>query len=197
MKVNQVFKITFTLLIISQALVFISNGTAQTPIPSAKLYTEQFRLEQNNIRYYVTALNESQIWEINLTSVYHGIFHLFLFDERPQKEYLTENGTLNSIIYSDCVAYNNTPVIIPSQTIENDTINFVSLSYTASNNSLYYLMIALVGGTAPDSFILTSNSQVQAYFIPFLPGYPLEWIIICSSMGFGLLALKKRNLKKN
>lgn len=197
MKVNQVLKLTFTLLIISQALVFISNGAAQTPAPSAKLYTEQFRLEQNNIRYYVTALNETQVWEVNLTSVYHGIFHLFLFDERPQKEYLTENGSLDSIIYSECVAFNNTPVLIPSQSIENDTINLVSLSYTASNNSLYYLMIALVGGTAPDTFILTSNSQIQAYFIPFLPGYPIEWMMICSSIGFGILVIKRRKIKIN
>jgi hypothetical protein len=184
-------------LIIGQFLILNSNGAAQQPAPSATLYSEQFRLEQNNIRYYVTALNASQVWEINLTSVYHGIFHLFLFDSRPQKEYLGENGALDSSVYTDSVAYNNTPVVIPSKTIENDTINFVSLSYTASNDSLYYLMVALVGGTAPDTFILTSNSQVQAYFIPFLPGYPLEWIIVSSMLGFGVVIIKKRIFKMN
>jgi len=195
MKNSRLFKITFTLLIVSQFLILNSNGVAQQIDPSATLYTEQFRLEQNTIRYYVTALNQSQVWEMNLTSVYHGIFHLFLFDSRPQKEYLVENGTLDPNVYTDSVAHNDTPVEIPSQTIENDTVNFVSLSYTATNESLYYLMIALVGGTAPDTFILTSNSQVQAYFIPFIPGYPFEWIILGSAIGFGMIIVKKRKIK--
>jgi hypothetical protein len=158
-------------------------------------YTDQFRLENNTVRYYVTALNNSQSWDMNLTSVFHGIFYMFLFNFRPQQDYVSSNGTIDPKIYSLSIAYNDTPVKINSTTLVNDTVNFISLSYVANATGLYYLAIALIGGTVPDAFILNSNSQIQAYFIPFLPGFPIEWVIIASS--FGIWIIRKKVTKNH
>jgi hypothetical protein len=164
----------------------VSNADAQGEI----VYTEQFRLDKNTGRYYVAALNGSQTWNLNLTSVYHGIFYVFIFDNRPQEDYFLENGTLNPIVFTNALAYNNTPVLVNSTIEENEYNYFLNLSYTVSVTKLYYLMVYLDNGTTPDTFILKSNAKIQAYFIPFIDGFPIEILFGC--LGGGFLVIKRK-----
>ena len=158
-----------------------------------QIYSDQFRLENNSARFYVTALNKSDTWAINLTSVFHGIFYMYIFNFRPQQNYIYSNGTIDPNIHTVAEVYNETPVKINSTVLVNDTVNFIQLNFTANSNHLYYLMIALIGGSAPDSFVLYSNQQIQAYFIPFVPGFPVEWIFLGIGLGISLVWFKHRN----
>jgi hypothetical protein len=178
------------------SLIFPSTFvSAQSDEQNAEgFYKEQFRLEKGMIRYYVTALDKGDYWYVNLTSVYQGIFYLYVFNERPTQEYQSQDGSINHTMLSKAVASNSTPIQINS-TIQPDLlVNFIELSYTASEDKMYYLLIYLAGGSAPDTFIIHSNSRVQAYFIPFIPGYPIEWIFSVSFAGIIGLKIK---LKKN
>jgi hypothetical protein len=174
-----------------------SNGSPSSNVSNAaedseNVFTEQFRLDKNTGRYYVSALNGSQTWNLNLTSVYHGIFYLLIFENRPEEDYFLENGSLNPIVFSIAIAYNNTPIIINS-TIEGNEYNyFLNLSYTVSVTKLYYLMVYLDGGTTPDTFILKSSTKIQAYFIPFIDGFPIELLLGCIGLGFLLIKRKIR-----
>jgi len=159
-----------------------------------EMFTEQFRLDKQTGRYYVSALNEGQMWDINLTSVYRGIFYLFIFDNRPESDYFLENGSLNKIVYTNAVAYNNTPIILNS-TLEADEINyFINLSYKATVTKLYYLLVYLAQGTTPDTFILKSNAKIQAYFIPFIDGFPIE--VILGNLGLGAIVIYRKTRRK-
>jgi hypothetical protein len=198
MSIKKVLSFQYTIPIFLLCLFFINiisiNASAQTTSPKVNdgngFYTEQFQLEKGNVRYYVTALDQNQTWYINLTSVYHGIFYLFIFDERPQSTYVQKDGSLDSKAYSMARTSNCTPVKINSTITPDDYIYFVDLSFKANETKLFYLMVYLSGGASPDTFVMHSDSEVQAYFIPFLDGYPFEFI--CISFIFTIIILRKK-----
>jgi hypothetical protein len=178
------------ILVLSNLPRSVAQSQTDQNASTESFYTEQFRLEKNTVRYYVTALNQSETWTVNVTSVYHGIFHLFIYDSRPQQNYVSSNGSVNTIAFSEAKTYNITYININSSVMVNETVHYNELTYTANATKLYYLMIALVDGTAPDTYILQSNSKIQAYFIPFIDGYPFEFTI-CVLIGSVLIIHKK------
>lgn len=159
-------------------------------------YTEQFQLEQSTARYYVATLHENDTWVLSCAAVYKGVFHLFIFDERPKADFFNEDGQLDDEITKVAVAYNNTPIEIFSITL-NDTISFISLEFKASKSMMYYLEIACVQ-SGPDTFMLNSSHEIQPYFIPFIPGFPVDITLYFSLFTVCvIIVIRKNKQKKN
>jgi hypothetical protein len=163
------------------SLIFIANVySVRAAEVCSEGCSEQFRLEQGATRYYVTTLDVNETWKIDVTSVYEGIFEIYLYSERIT-EYTYQY---------EAVASNNSGIKIFSTSL-NDTVNFVSANYTAKVKQMYYLEIVLVKN-GPDTFVLKSSHSVQTYFIPFIPGYPIEIIMICGVFTIFILIRKFR-----
>ena len=171
------------------------NFSNRAQAAESDIYSEQFQLEQSTARYYVTTLDEDDSWVLNCTAVFEGVFYLFIFDERPTSDYFDEDGSLNSEITDVAVAYNNTPSEIFSESL-NDTISAVSLEFKASESKMYYLEIACVDG-GPDTFMLNSSAEIQPYFIPFIPGFPVGITIVFSGMTICVLIFIQKRKRKN
>lgn len=186
---------SFLLLLITG--LFISTNIAQAQYFSAQIsFREQFRLEEGTVRYYVASLNETSVWQLNCTSIYDGIFYLFIFDERPRESFIdpvTKNITAE--MYNIAVAYNNTPVYINSSVVEDLQVAYIELSYVIPTTGLYYMCVAIVEN-APDTFSMESNFELQPYFIPFIPGYPVEWIGLISMLMIVGIVKYKTQIKK-
>ncbi|MHA2001407.1 MAG: hypothetical protein ACTSVU_04865 [Promethearchaeota archaeon] len=169
-------------------------NASKTPVASQGDTTERFRLEQNGVRFYVTYLNSSETWSVNCTSTYNGKYYLFLFDERPKSTYILNNNSLDIKVYDDAIAYNNTPVEVFSKNL-NSTVYSTTLNYTATKYTLYYLEVVLVEG-GPDTFLLdSSNKEITPYYIPYIPGYPLEILNLAVIISLSLILFRK--WKKN
>lgn len=156
-------------------------------------YTEQFRLENVSTRYYVASLEMNEIWSINCTGLFTGKFYLYLFQDRPEYSHMLENGSIDTEILNVAVIYNITPSAIFSDVL-NDTVCSTSLEFKATTSTLYYLQIILVEG-GPDTFVLSSSVAFQAYYIPFIAGYPGEFFLGIAMLSGGILVyqIKKKN----
>jgi hypothetical protein len=182
-------------LLMVNMIFFVYSVSAQAP-PSGLIYREQFHLERGSIRYYVTSLDENETWTINCTSIYQGVFYLFMFELRPKQEYIDRNaGNISDLIFSEAIAYNSTPILINSSVDPEMQVHFLVLEKKVTEKKLYYLGVAIVNNP-PDTYLLFSNHEIQPYFIPFIPGYPLEWIGLCSLFIIGIFYKKYRNQRK-
>jgi hypothetical protein len=119
--------------------------------------------------------------EISVTHNDNGNFTLFLFNRRPSESYVKGDKSLDYRIFSN-------PSLLASDVSDNPYIN-----YTAIENRIYYIEVILVGG-GPDTYNLTCNLDLTRYYLPIIPGYKFEFIIISviSALGIGLLLFKKR-----
>jgi len=166
-------------------------------------YKEQFRLEQASTRFYVTNLTVGETWSVNCTAVYEGIFYMFLFNVRPNQTILDNDRNLIQDRVDEALIYNITPSEIPSPTIEDANVSTVSINYQISgvslayenpeNKSLFYLEIVCMEN-GPDTFLLVSNVAIEAYFIPFIPGFPIA--VIIPIVGVSVLGLIKKYRKR-
>lgn len=159
--------------------------------------SEEFIMQQDSSRWYLTDLEINETWSLNCTAKYQGIFYLYLYNARPTSvNYLTESTNYPEL-GETLVTYNETPSEVFSTKL-NDTIHTITLEYNASEDALYYLEILLVEN-GPDTFVLKSEingkfNEIQAYYIPFIPGYPIIFIITGTSLT--LIILKKKIKQK-
>ena len=128
-------------------------------------------LETGNTAFYLCAVNTSQTLEINLTHVV-GSFELYLFNKRPL----------------------NTDIDTYSLVDEDDSDN-PTISYTVPEDKIYYLQIDLVI-SGPAVFSISSSHNLVRYYLPQIPGFPLEIIFVSLISGFGLVfLLHKKKMK--
>ncbi len=133
--------------------------------------------------YFLVDLEAGENIEINVTHTGDGNFTLFLFDSRPSQTYVNDDKTLNPIIFQVALNYS---------VDDNPYIN-----YTVSQSKIYYIELILIDN-GPDTFFLKSNiDELTRYYLPIVPGYQIEFVIIASLLVTGLLLLyKKRTMKK-
>ena len=155
-------------------------------------FTDSFPLQTFDSRMYVVSLNISEVFVVNVTAVADGEFDLFLFSTRPKENLVTREGydpEIFNTVTGTTLAY------------DNSTGPFAEITYTPSNpnytTALYYIQVVLID-RGPDSYNLVSTHDLELYFIPFIPGYPI-WVIACVSViTFGLVFLKiKRRMIKH
>jgi len=157
-------------------------------------YVDQYQLQQGAARCDVVNLTADADLFINCTAFFKGVFYVYIFDERPEDSHILRDGSLDASITDQAVAYNETPSLIFSSDL-NDTVNSVTLNYTAPSYKLYYLEIIVVEN-GPDTFRLESNYELQAYYIPFIPGYNIEIFASCAVLSLFLIYFKIRKRRK-
>ncbi len=129
-------------------------------------------LETGNTAFFLCAVNQSQTLEVNLTRNGIGNFEMYLLKQRPMSTNIESSFLVDS-----------------------DTGDNPSVSYTTSINKIYYVQINLVS-SGPDIFTLSSTHNLIRYYLPQIPGFPLELIIVSIMSGFGLVyVLYKRKIK--
>ncbi len=181
---------TLALQIGAGKLVGGAEEDVKDPIP------EEFVIQQDGNRMYVSDLQLNETWYLNCTSKYQGIFYLYLYNARPESENYLHDHTDYPELGGALVAYNETPTEIFSVKL-NETVHTITLEYTAPADALYYLELKLVEG-GPDTFVLESNAndgfhEIQAYYIPFIPGYPLLYVL--GTALITVLVLKKKRMQ--
>ncbi len=134
--------------------------------------------------FFLVDLEEGENFEINITHTGDGNFTLFLFDSRPTQPYVKEDKTLNPIIFQVAVNFSID---------DNPYIN-----YTASQSKIYYIELILVDN-GPDTFFLRTNiDELTRYYLPIVPGFQVELLILSSFLTVGLvLILYKRRIITN
>jgi hypothetical protein len=186
-------KILFPLLVIGLVLMNF-NMSIKPGAAEDNNYVDQYQLQQGATRFYVVNLTVDANWNINCTAYYRGVFHMYLFDERPTDNHVLQDGSIDVSITDQSVAYNETPSLIFSSDL-NDTVNSITLNYTAPSYKLYYLEIIIVEN-GPDTFRLESNFELQAYYIPFIPGFNGGILVSCAIFTVFLIYFKIRKRRK-
>jgi len=132
--------------------------------------------------YFLVDLEMGENIELNVTHNGDGNFTLFLFGSRPTQTYVNDDKTLNSNIFQVALNYS----------IEDNPY----INYTVSQTKIYYIELILIDN-GPDTFFLTSNiDELTRYYLPIVPGFQVELLIITSFLTIGLvLILYKRRMR--
>lgn len=151
------------------ALCFM--GLSPLTVVSADILPEN--LYTGSSAFYVCALNQDDILTLNLTHTGIGNFSLYLLNARP----IIDDINMGAIVAQGLDIY-----------------------YNATNTQIYYVQVYL-SDNGPDIFEITVrvndvNIDLIRYYIPQIPGYPLEFLILSISIGFGFIYLiRKRKMR--
>ncbi len=132
--------------------------------------------------YFLVDLEAGENIELNITHTGDGNFTLFIFGSRPTQSYVNDDKTLNPIIFQIALNYSID---------DNPYIN-----YTVSQSKIYYIEVILIDN-GRDTFFLRSNiDELTRYYLPIVPGFQVELLIISSFLTVGLvLILYKRRMR--
>lgn len=154
------------------------------PMTNAIAFTYIDNIKDGNYAFFLIDLSIDDNLEIHVTHTGAGNFTLFLFNTRPEQTYVNIDGTLNLIIFIS-------PPTVAYSLVDNPYIN-----YTATEPKIYYVEVILVSG-GPDTFTLTSNKDLTRYYLPIIPGFPLESLIISLSFALVIVTiLFKKKIRK-
>lgn len=166
--------------------IFLSVSTTVIASDGSDYYTDSFPLQTYDFRMYVVSLELGDIFIVNVTAVADGEFDLFLFNTRPQKSMISRDGY-------DPEIFNNITGTTLLYDINNGT--FSSIEYSPNNPlypvALYYLQVVMID-RGPDSYTLEANHEMELYFIPFIPGYPIVIVIGISFLTGSVIFFCKR-----
>lgn len=161
------------------------------PINNAMAFSYIDNMKNGNYIFFLTDLDISNNIELNITHTGSGNFTLFLFNTRPVQSYVNNDNTLNENVFNKTVSYSLE---------DNPYIN-----YTAPDEKIYYIEIILVSG-GPDTFFFTStisysngtliDKDLTQYYLPIIPGFQLEILLLVSSFSIGLILITYRNKVK-
>jgi len=130
-------------------------------------------LETGNTAFFLCAVDQSQTLEVNLTPSESGNFEMYLLNKRP--------------LSTDIDTYS---------IVDQDDSSNPSVSYTAPEDKIYYIQINLVSN-GPDIFTLSSSHDLIRYYLPQIPGYPLELVFMFLVSGIGVVyVIYKRKIKE-
>ncbi len=142
------------------------------PIINVKAFTYVDYINDGNYAFFLFDLGEGNSTEISVTHNEIGNFTLFLFETRPIESYVKADKSLDNRIFSSVIDYS---------LIDNPYINF-----TASQTKIYYIEVMLVGG-GPDTYNLASTEDLTRYYLPIIPGFQMEIILITSISAIGII----------
>ncbi len=133
--------------------------------------------------YFLVDLEVGENIEINITHTGNGNFTLFLFGSRPTESYVNDDKTLNPSIFQAALNYSID---------DNPYINYI-----VNQSKIYYIELILINN-GPDTFFLKSNiDKLTRYYLPIVPGYQIELVIIALVIPTSLLLLyKMKSMKK-
>jgi len=154
------------------------------PIINSVAFTHVDYIKDGNYIFFLFELNASEKVEFTVTHEDSGNFTLFLFNRRPIESFVKSDKTLNEKIF-------NHRATVAYSLDDNPYIN-----YTAPVEKVYYIEIILIDG-GPDTFTLTCEKDLTRYYLPIIPGYKIEFIIIALIVSLGILLIlyRKRKIK--
>ncbi len=155
------------------------------PIINSVAFTHVDYIKDGNYVFFLFDLNASENIEFTVTHEDSGNFTLFLFNRRPIESFVKSDKTVNEKIF-------NRPATVAYSLDDNPYIN-----YTAPQEKVYYIEIILIDG-GPDTFTLTCEKDLTRYYLPIIPGFQIEFIILALIFSIGLIGLvlyKKRRIK--
>lgn len=146
-------------------------------------------IKDGNYAFFLFDLQVGNNTQISVNRENSGNFTLFLFNKRPSQSYVKGDKTLNNKIFIN-------PSLVEFSVADNPYI-----SYIAPETKIYYIEIILVGG-GPDTYnltILPEGYTVTRYYLPIIPGFRLEVILlsIVTALGAIFILSKKRVIRKN
>jgi len=130
------------------------------------------QMNDGNSLFFLVELEEDDELEVDLRAREDGYFHLYLFDERPTETHVNMDNTIDSDINKDKVAH--------------DAGTKPHINYTAEDDQIYYLQIILQKN-GPDFFRLESNEKLSRYYLPQIPGYQLELLMLSLVLSIGII----------
>ena len=127
--------------------------------------------------FFLVDLNISETIEINVTHTGSGNFELFLFDARPVDSYINIDNTINPEIYNQAINYSvdDNPYIY----------------YTVSSHQIYYIQLVLLEN-GPDTFFLYCNHELVRYYLPTIPGYNVEFILLTLALSLTIFLIFRK-----
>ena len=165
-------------------ILFCSLFFLLVPIVNVEAFIHFDYIKDGNYAFFLFDLRTGNNTQISVNHDESGNFTLFLFNKRPVKSYVNADKTLSDNIFLN-------PSLVDYSLADNPIIN-----YTSPDTKIYYVEIILVGG-GPDAYnltILPDGYTVTRYYLPIIPGYRLEFILlsIVLAVGITLLLFKKR-----
>ena len=130
--------------------------------------------------FFLVGLNGSETIEINVTHTGSGNFELFLFDARPVDSYINIDNTINPEIYNQAINYSID---------DNPYIN-----YTVTSYQIYYVQLVLLEN-GPDTFFLYCNYELVRYYLPSIPGYNMEFILLTLATTLTIFLIFRKKVK--
>ena len=165
-------------------ILFCSLFFLLVPIVNVKAFIHLDYIKDGNYAFFLFDLQTGNNTQISVTHDGSGNFTLFLFNKRPAKSYVNADKTLSDNIFSS------------SSLVDFSLDDNPYLNYTSPDTKIYYIEIFLVSG-GPDAYnltILPDGYTVTRYYLPIIPGFRLEFILISiiSTVGIVILLYKKR-----
>jgi len=156
------------------------------PIINVKGFTFRDYINNGNYALFLFNLDGGNNTQISVTHEESGNFTLFLFDQRPVESYVKDDKTLNNRIFSN-------PSIVNFSLADSPYINFTTLE-----SKIYYIEVVLVGG-GPDTYNLTCKEDLTRYYLPIIPGFRLEYLILSITLVLSVIFIlsKKKVIRKN
>ncbi|MHA2399531.1 MAG: hypothetical protein ACXADU_11665 [Promethearchaeota archaeon] len=152
------------------------------PLTNVKAFVFVDYIKNGNYAFFLFDLGVGNSTEIRITHEDSGNFTLFLFDHRPTKAYVKDDRTLNTAIFTN-------PTLIAFSLDDDPYLNF-----TAPESKIYYIEIILASG-GPDTYNLTCGEDLTRYYLPIIPGFRLEFIMLSIMVTLGsILVLYKKKI---
>jgi len=162
------------------SVIFLLLFPVTYTLADAKFVFED-QMNDGNSLFFLVELEEDDEIEIELKARENGYFHLYLFDERPTETHVNIDNTIDSDIKKDKVAH--------------DSGTKPDINYTAEDDQIYYLQVILTKG-GPDFFRLEANEKLSRYYLPQIPGYQLEILMLSLVLSIGIILyiIKKKKI---
>ena len=157
------------------------------PIINVKGFTFRDYINNGNYALFLFNLDSGNSTQISVTHQEGGNFTLFLFNQRPTESYVKDDKTLSDRIFSN-------PSIVDFSLADNASISYTN---TDPDPKIYYIEVILVGG-GPDTYNLTCTQDLTRYYLPIIPGFRLEYIMLSITLVFSVILIlsKKKVIRK-
>ena len=165
-------------------IVFFSLCFLLIPIINVKAFIHMDYIKDGNYAFFLFDLQAGNNTQISVSHEDSGNFTLFLFNKRPVQSYVKADKSLNEKIF------------IKSSLVNYSLADTPYINYTAPETKIYYIEIILVSG-GPDTYnltILPDQYTVTRYYLPIIPGFQLDFLIISiiSIIGITFLLIRKK-----
>ncbi|MFX0029399.1 MAG: hypothetical protein ACFE8B_09330 [Candidatus Hermodarchaeota archaeon] len=165
-------------------LIFISLFFLLIPAINVKAFIYIDYIKDGNYAFFLFDLQTGNNTQISVSHQDSGNFTLFLFNKRPTQSFVKADKSLNNKIFS------------LSSLVDYSLADTPFINFTAPETKIYYIEIILVSG-GPDTYNLTifpDDYTVTRYYLPIIPGFQLEFLIISiiSTIGISFLLIRKK-----